>query len=776
MQTKKIILNFNIYAAILLLIFSISSLNAYDIWLNTNQKRILVIKNVETASVKQEFNTTHNDVPDAYGKDFGDIAFSQDGSLYGISMTWGSQSALYSIDLSNGTVTPKNNLFPFEWGNALAFDMSTGTGYAGGGLESSNPYTYLKYFRSFFNHDPGTSQVWYDMSTDYPNGGSAGDFALANSYLYAIWAVSNGGQWEYYLLQFTKNGNSYQNLGRVDTAIGNSEGIWGLASDGQTLYATSPSALYRVDIAAHTASYTKIIDFTLNANEKVNGATSQWSDLSLSHTADNLTPDLNSTMTLTTTVQNDGPYDADSIVVKLSLPVEYEYVQNQADTGTYDPNTGEWYIGHLPESDSASLDITIKVLQVGTMESRAEIIHAAQGDPDSHAGSSFSVDDMNDTLPDDDEALQKITLSPAMSIEKKVDKSILHHPDTLTYTVTLHNRGNIALSGIQVTDHLPDGTAITLASPAGDKDGDGKLDTDETWLFQTSYAVTQAEIDQGADIINHVSVHCNELPVNLEDKVTTSITQSAEIALSKEANLTTVSAPTTIGYSFELNNTGNISLSHIILTDTLPDGSIATPLLQSGDSNHNNILDVGEVWHYFLTYNITQEQIDNGVTLINRISASSDQTGGSINETISTLVNRISVFARDDTLVVSSYSPVTGNLRQNDKTGSCSPLLAQWTLIDKPQHGTVTVTQDGTYQYMPQADYSGTDTFSYQITFPNKCQSSNVAKVSVNVTCATSQTSDSGSAGNITAILLLLTGYLFAGTYMLRRKQMVSKS
>jgi hypothetical protein len=134
------------------------------------------------------------------------------------------------------------------------------------------------------------------------------------------------------------------------------------------------------------------------------------------------------------------------------------------------------------------------------------------------------------------------------------------------------------------------------------------------------------------------------------------------------------------------------------------------------------------------------------------------------------------VFARDDTLVVSSYSPVIGNLRQNDKTGSCSPLLAQWTLIDKPQHGTVTVTQDGTYQYMPQADYSGTDTFSYQITFPNNCQSSNVAKVSVNVTCATSQTSDSGSAGNITAILLLLTGYLFAGTYMLRRKQMVSKS
>jgi uncharacterized repeat protein (TIGR01451 family) len=774
MQKKKTILNSTIYAVLLLLIFSISSLSAYDIWLNTNQKRILVIKDVETASVRQEHNSTHNDVPDAYGKDFGDIAFSQDGSLYGISMTWGSKSALYSINLENGTVTPQNSLFPFEWGNALTFDMTSGTGYAGGGLESSSPYTYLKYFRSFFNHDPGTSQIWYDMSTDYPNGGSAGDFAFANGSLYAIWLVSNGGQWEYYLLQFTKNGNSYQNLGRVDTAIGNSEGIWGLASDGETLYATSPSALYRVDIAAHSANYTKITDFTLNANEKVNGATSQWSDLSLTHKTDTPAPDLNSTMTLTTTIQNSGPYDADSIVVKLSLPAGYEYLQHTLDTGTYDPHTSEWHIDHLPESGSVSLDITVKVLQVGTMESRAEIIHAAQGDPDSHPGSSFSIDDMNDTLPDDDEAVERITLSPAMSIEKKVDKSILHTPDTLSYTITLHNRGNIALSGIRLTDHLPDGRDILLFAPTGDKDGDNRLDTDEIWQYQAAYTVTQTEIDQGADIVNRVSARCNELPTALEDEAKTAVTQSAAMTLNKEVNLTTISVPTVIGYSFDLNNTGNISLHNVILRNTLPDGSMATPLLQSGDDNHNGILDVGEVWHYFITYSITQEQIDKGNILINHITARSDQTGP-VEDNISTVIKWLLPLAQDDTLVVPGYGPISGNLDNNDKRGSCTPSLAEWSIIDQPAHGTVTITKDGSYRYVPDTDYAGIDTFSYRIVFPNRCQSSNTATVSINV-CATTQASDSGSAGNSTAFILFLAGYLLTGMYMFGRKRSMQRS
>jgi uncharacterized repeat protein (TIGR01451 family) len=762
--------NISSILAILLLSGGINFAMAYDIWLVTNQNKIIVIKNVETGLPTQELNATHVSVPDAYSHDFGDIGFAKDGSLYGISMTWGSPSALYTIDLNSGSIAQVTDLFPFEWGNALAFNPITGIGYAGGGLEDSSPYEYLKYFRSFINYDPGTSQTWYDMSSDYPNGGSAGDFAFANGYIYAIWLVPNGGIYEYYLLQFTSDGTSYQNLGRIDTAIGDTEGAWGLASDGQVLYASSPTSLYRVDTTATSANYTKIMDFTLNANEKVNGASSRWSDLSLTHTASDLSPDLNSTITLTTVVHNDGPYDASSVTVKVSLPAEYEYIQNNPDTGSYDPSIGEWTIGNLANGSSVSLRITVNILNIGVLESRAEIIHSAEGDPDSHTGSSFSIDDMNDTLPDDDEAIETISLEPSMTINKEVNIATVSTPATLTYTIDIDNTGNISLTDLNIIDHLPDGNNIILTTPTGDSDGDNELDIDEIWHYSIDYSITQAEIDIGTDITNRVSVSSNEIPVSIEDDASTSITHSAGITLNKEVNLSNISAPTILSYTFEVTNTGNISLSNIILNDILPDGQASFPALQSGDNNNNQVLDVGEVWIYSLEYTVTQAQIDTGATLVNHASVSSDQSV-TAQDSASTNITWLPTLALDDSLEVLSYGTISGNLNQNDTLGSCHPSQARWILIDTPRHGNTILEDNGQYQYTPEADYVGIDSFRYQIVFPNDCPSSNIATVTINVDCATSQASDSGSAQGKISILLILFGYGFIGLYMLAREK-----
>jgi len=412
----------SILLALLFSVVIVSSAKAWDIWLVTNQNRIIVIRNVET-SPTQVFIVTHAFVPGSALGDFGDIGFAPDGSLYGISMGYGNggDASLSVINLSDGSLTPVGTPFSFEWGNALAFDVSTGRGYVGGGLESYSPYEHLKRFRYFDNYNSGTETIWRDMSGDYPTGGFAGDFAFANSKAYAIWGTQHwvGGTWinRHFLLEITlddnKNFVSYVNLGQTEPLIG--EGIWGLASDGQTLYATSPSALYRVDITGGSASYTKIMDYALNANETVNGATSIWTDLELSHTVDNFSPQQNTQITLTTTIHNQGPYDAGGIIAKITFPTGYEYISNTPSAGSYNPATGEWKLSNLAIGDTETLKITVIVRQTGSLESRAEIIYAEQGDPDSHPRSSYTIDDISDGLQDDDEGSATVNSSEPYS-------------------------------------------------------------------------------------------------------------------------------------------------------------------------------------------------------------------------------------------------------------------------------------------------------------------------------------------------------------------------
>ena len=65
----------------LLFVLGTNSVIAYDVWMVSNQNRIMVIRDVQSATPTQELNVTHASVPDAFSHDFGDIGFAEDGSL-----------------------------------------------------------------------------------------------------------------------------------------------------------------------------------------------------------------------------------------------------------------------------------------------------------------------------------------------------------------------------------------------------------------------------------------------------------------------------------------------------------------------------------------------------------------------------------------------------------------------------------------------------------------------------------------------------------------------
>ena len=193
--------------------------------------------------------------------------------------------------------------------------------------------------------------------------------------------------------------------------------------------------------------------------------------------------------------------------------------------------------------------------------------------------------------------------------------------ETITYTFTVTNEGNVSLRYTEVTDPM----LTVITGPTGDTNGDGILDLNETWIFMGTYAIDQADIDAG-EVINQATAKAWDPKDNvitdlsdpvsvLEDNPTiVELCQDPAIAIVKtgvfndENGNECSDVGETITYTFTVTNEGNVTLSNIVVTDPL----IAVISGPTGDTNGNGMLDLDEIWIYTGTYIITQVDIDAG--------------------------------------------------------------------------------------------------------------------------------------------------------------------
>jgi uncharacterized repeat protein (TIGR01451 family) len=113
------------------------------------------------------------------------------------------------------------------------------------------------------------------------------------------------------------------------------------------------------------------------------------------------------------------------------------------------------------------------------------------------------------------------------------------------------------------------------------------------------------------------------LPVALKDPKYTTVKSVVSMTTSNGASSSQTDGLDVITYQYVVDNTGNVTLSGVTLTDAGPtfDGSAATNALSaltltSGDTNANNLLETTETWTYTATYILAQADVDNsaGVT------------------------------------------------------------------------------------------------------------------------------------------------------------------
>jgi uncharacterized repeat protein (TIGR01451 family) len=103
-------------------------------------------------------------------------------------------------------------------------------------------------------------------------------------------------------------------------------------------------------------------------------------------------------------------------------------------------------------------------------------------------------------------ATTAIAQAPALSVVKTTPVLSITAPTTIPYTIVVANTGNVTLTGLNLADLMPDGSAGVLTYVSGDADGDSQLDLGESWVYTTSFAVGPADIVAGGQLVNTVTV------------------------------------------------------------------------------------------------------------------------------------------------------------------------------------------------------------------------------------------------------------------------------
>jgi len=143
--------------------------------------------------------------------------------------------------------------------------------------------------------------------------------------------------------------------------------------------------------------------------------------------------------------------------------------------------------------------------------------------------------------------------------------------DVLDYTITLVNTGNIILTGVGVTDTLPDGTVGTLSAVTETLTSDGVFEAGETWTYTISYEVTSDDLTDGSDLVNTVSAVTTQVPGPMVDTAVTPL-NAPSLIVSKSLP----GVPVALGngayqitYNFNIENDGNVDFTNLQLVDDL---------------------------------------------------------------------------------------------------------------------------------------------------------------------------------------------------------------
>ncbi len=478
-------------------------------------------------------------------------------------------------------------------------------------------------------------------------------------------------------------------------------------------------------------------------------------DLSVTKTANTLTPNVGGEIVFTITVTNDGPSDATNVVVTDLLTSGYEFISALQSTGVYEPLNGSWTVGNLDNGITENIVITAQVLANGDYINIAELTDLTEFDIDSEPAN-------NDDTEDD-----QMTINPSpgliadLSLTKTVDNASPFVGEEVRFTINLTNDGPSDASGVEVQDLLPAGyTYSSSTTTAGNYNAVSGLWQLNGILFNstTETLVITAVVNESGPYDNTAQVWAsntndpdafagNNVPSeDDQDSANTVPVPLADVSLNKQVDSTTPDVGSNVVFSLIVNNDGPSDATGVIVTDLLPAGY--TYVSDDGQGSYDSVTGIWAVGTVPLlttnTLNITASINASGnytnsaeVTAVNEVDPDSTPNNGDINEddqseraTTPRIITDISVEQTVDdlnpsigdeitfTIVVTNNGPSDATalviedklpsgfafLSANTTVGSYDAVIGSWDISSLPEGASETLTI--TVEVLANGDYA----------------------------------------------------------------------
>ncbi len=259
-------------------------------------------------------------------------------------------------------------------------------------------------------------------------------------------------------------------------------------------------------------------------------------------------------------------------------------------------------------------------INAGKVENTADV----KGIPEHGDKTPVTDDSSTDTPLDRDPSIKLIKTLEASSLPKPAKAG-----DVIKFNFAVHNTGNVTLENIRIVDLVTDVQVVNQSNWTGPLEP-GEANTD---AFTATYALKQSDIDAGT-FANTAQVYgssVNGMPDDVTDISGTDLTNDDKtvVELETSASVTIVkseahafSSPTQVGevitYSFLVTNTGNLTLTNVIVEDPLvglvPDMPFTIATLLPGDANAVTLT---------ATYKVTQADIEKG-EVVNQATVTGD--------------------------------------------------------------------------------------------------------------------------------------------------------
>ena len=316
-------------------------------------------------------------------------------------------------------------------------------------------------------------------------------------------------------------------------------------------------------------------DSSVTVSDTEDTTVDRQSDLLITKTSDGAAI-AGTNQTYTIEVTNQGPSDADNVVVTDALPAGISFISDGLGVCSAVGAVVTCALGSIADQGSTSFDVVVAVSDAAANPTVNQVDVASDStDPDA------SNDDASDSV--------DITYEADLRLAKTAAPDPATPGEDITWTLVVTNDGPSIANNVVTTDALPLGVSFVSAS-AGCAESGGTVTCTTPSLISGAQAthtivgnLNPSMLGSVANTATTASDTPDPDPSDNSSTTTTDLEPSADLAFAKTSTPDPAVAGELITYTLTTTNNGPSDALAVVVTDTLPADLTAVALLPAGD-------------------------------------------------------------------------------------------------------------------------------------------------------------------------------------------------